>query len=77
MVSFFIPMARNMMVNVSICSLIKVQKYAGEWADDSRSGYGVYTYVNGDTYEGDWSKNLRHGQGAYTYDKTGVKVSCV
>ena len=49
--------------------------YTGEWADDSRSGYGVYTYANGDIYEGDWSKNLRHGQGTYTYSQTGVKVN--
>ena len=46
----------------------------GEWADDARNGYGVYTYVNGDTYEGEWSNNLRHGQGTYTYTKTAVKV---
>ena len=47
----------------------------GEWAEDGRNGYGVYTYANGDMYEGEWSKNLRHGQGTYTYTSTGVKVS--
>ena len=50
-------------------------QYTGEWADDVRNGYGMYTFANGDTYEGEWSKNLRHGQGTYTYSRTGVKVS--
>lgn len=54
-----------------------VYVFIGEWRDDARNGYGVYTYVNGDTYEGEWSKNLRHGQGTYTYTKTGIKVSVI
>ena len=45
----------------------------GEWLDDSRTGQGTYTYVNGDTYDGEWSNNLRHGHGAYTYVESGVK----
>ena len=49
--------------------------YLGYWAEDTRNGYGTYTYINGDTYEGEWSNNLRHGQGTYTFADSGVKVS--
>ena len=45
----------------------------GNWVDDQRHGYGVYTYPNGDTYEGEWQSHLRHGQGVYTYKDTGTK----
>ncbi len=46
---------------------------SGNWVDDQRHGYGVYTYPNGDMYEGEWQSHLRHGQGVYTYKDTGTK----
>lgn len=45
----------------------------GGWVDDQRSGFGKYSYINGDTYEGEWQNHVRHGQGIYTYAETGTK----
>ena len=59
---------------VCVCVRVLVRVRVGEWAENCRNGYGVYTYVNGDMYEGEWSNNLRHGQGTYTYADSGVKV---
>ena len=39
-----------------------------------RQGWGVYTYVNGDTYEGEWNDNLRNGQGTYTFIASKAQV---
>ena len=47
--------------------------HAGNWVDDQRHGFGVYTYPNSDMYEGEWQSHARHGQGVYTYKETGTK----
>lgn len=46
---------------------------SGSWAEDQRSGFGKYYYVNGDTYEGEWQNHVRHGKGTYFYAATGSK----
>uniref|UniRef100_A0A7S3YIQ0 Uncharacterized protein n=1 Tax=Heterosigma akashiwo TaxID=2829 RepID=A0A7S3YIQ0_HETAK len=38
-------------------------KYVGEYQEDQRQGYGVYTWPNGDRYEGEWQNNLMEGLG--------------
>ena len=39
-------------------------KYEGEWKDDRRHGYGVFTDPkSGYRYEGQWHNSRRHGQG--------------
>lgn len=53
-------------VQISSCS-------AGEWKRDTKYGFGVYYYINGDVYEGSWKKNLRHGMGSYLYASTNTK----
>ena len=35
----------------------------GEFQNDVREGYGVYTYSNGDKYTGHWKAQKRNGQG--------------
>ena len=35
----------------------------GEFRDDKRSGYGTFTWSNGETYVGEFSHNKRNGKG--------------
>ena len=37
--------------------------FEGSYVDDLRSGYGVYTYKNGDRYEGSWENDVFEGRG--------------
>lgn len=46
--------------------------YDGNWEDNDKSGYGMYTYPNGDTYEGEWKDDQKHGIGVYTYKSNGI-----
>jgi hypothetical protein len=46
--------------------------YSGEWANDQRSGFGVYSFGPrspwaGDRYSGSWLLDQRHGKGVYTW----------
>ncbi len=46
--------------------------YDGQWQDDKRWGYGVYTYgagspSDGDRYEGEWMADNMHGKGTYQW----------
>ena len=38
-----------------------VEVYEGEFQDDRRDGFGVYTYANGDTEQGQWVGGVPHG----------------
>ena len=31
--------------------------YDGDWVEDVREGYGVFTWANGDIYKGHWKDN--------------------
>ena len=44
-----------------------LERYDGEWIEDSKSGYGEYCYANKDVYKGQWSSDQRHGQGTIFY----------
>ncbi len=49
------------------------ETYEGEQLDynsTSISGYGLYSYKNGDSYEGDFVEGKRHGLGEYIYKDT-------
>lgn len=46
-------------------------KYEGEYKNDVKNGYGVYTYANGDVYEGQWQDGKKHGRGVYKYKTDG------
>lgn len=42
-------------------------KYEGEWKEDRRHGYGVFTDPKTQyKYEGQWHNSRRHGQGTMT-----------
>jgi len=42
-------------------------RYAGEFAQNARSGYGRMHYGNGDSYVGEWRDDCRHGVGELTH----------
>ena len=42
--------------------------YVGDWLDDERSGWGLYTVAScKDVYEGAWEADRIHGKGRYSY----------
>ncbi|HRF75648.1 MAG TPA: hypothetical protein PLB46_03685 [Chitinophagales bacterium] len=47
--------------------------YEGDWVEGSRSGKGVYTWVDGSTYVGDFKNDVFHGVGKYT-GATGIII---
>ena len=38
-------------------------KYEGEYKDDKKEGYGVFSWENGDVYKGNYVEDLREGYG--------------
>lgn len=46
---------------------IKGERYEGEWHDDRKHGYGVYTWDDGDRYEGQWVAGRQEGHGSYIW----------
>lgn len=42
------------------------EKYAGEWKNDKRSGFGICERSDGVKYEGEWLNNRKHGYGVTT-----------
>jgi radial spoke head protein 1 len=48
-----------------------MDSYDGNFVEGKRTGYGVYTYANGDKYEGDWIDNQKDGIGKLFYTETG------
>lgn len=34
-------------------------KYDGDWYQDKRNGYGVYTYSGGAYYKGEWKDDTK------------------
>jgi len=46
---------------------IKGERYEGEWVDDRKHGYGVYTWDDGDRYEGNWVAGRQEGHGSYIW----------
>ena len=42
-------------------------KYAGDYKDGKRNGFGVYTFTNGNKYVGEFKDNKRNGQGTLNF----------
>jgi hypothetical protein len=42
-------------------------EYVGQFKKHLRSGYGILTYVTGDTYDGQWREDEPHGVGVRTW----------
>ncbi len=40
-------------------------RYIGDWNNNTKDGFGIQIYKNGDKYEGMWGNSQRHGQGTY------------
>ncbi len=45
----------------------EVERYEGEWKDNTQHGQGTYYLANGDRYEGEWKYDIQHGQGTYYF----------
>ena len=41
------------------------RKYEGEYVNDKKHGYGIYTYPDGRSYKGQWAHGKQHGQGIF------------
>lgn len=39
--------------------------YEGEYQDDRKHGFGIYTWPDKRQYTGQWEYGLQHGQGIY------------
>jgi hypothetical protein len=42
-------------------------KYAGDYKNGKRNGFGVYTFTNGNKYVGEFKDNKRNGQGTLNF----------
>ena len=47
--------------------MVYCSKYEGDWKDDKRTGYGTYTWPDGDKYVGEYKDDERCGRGTYIY----------
>eukprot|EP00340_Litonotus_pictus_P006322 CAMPEP_0170518496 /NCGR_PEP_ID=MMETSP0209-20121228/4172_1 /TAXON_ID=665100 ORGANISM="Litonotus pictus, Strain P1" /NCGR_SAMPLE_ID=MMETSP0209 /ASSEMBLY_ACC=CAM_ASM_000301 /LENGTH=237 /DNA_ID=CAMNT_0010804075 /DNA_START=22 /DNA_END=732 /DNA_ORIENTATION=- len=43
------------------------ETYEGDWFEDKKQGYGLYTYSNGDIYEGEFFGDMHQGYGKYYF----------
>ena len=41
--------------------------YEGEYINDKKCGYGVFTWSSGNVYKGNYFEDLRHGYGEMTW----------
>ena len=39
--------------------------YVGEFQNDKKHGYGVYTWADGRMYKGGWNAGKQHGEGVF------------
>ena len=42
--------------------------YEGDYENDRKHGYGIYTWNDGKQYEGWWQNGKQHGEGIYRKD---------
>ena len=56
----------------NLCSCIKLiiiradgRKYSGEYLDDKKHGYGVFTWSDGRMYKGQWKNGKQDGIGIF------------
>ena len=48
-------------------------RYDGQFVQDKKQGFGIYTWTDGRRYEGWWHKGKQHGFGNYTNKDMVVK----
>ena len=49
-------------------------KYEGEWVNDKKEGFGVFTWADGSVYKGNYLNDLKEGEGELVYaDGTVIK----
>ena len=41
----------------------RFDSYEGEYINDKKNGFGIYTFANGDYYKGNFLNDQRHGYG--------------
>lgn len=46
-------------------------KYQGQFKNEKRQGFGIYTWKNGNVYEGEWVDGGKNGLGISTSFKLG------
>jgi hypothetical protein len=46
-------------------SCVQGERFAGQWYNGKKHGYGRYVFENGDMYDGDWKNDMAHGKGYY------------
>ena len=44
-------------------NLAVFNQYVGQFAENQRHGFGIFSYADGSRYVGDWNANLKHGKG--------------
>ena len=52
--------------------------YEGEYLNDQKHGWGVFTWADGRKYEGFWAEGKQHGEGALMYKgkcKNGIWIN--
>ena len=42
---------------------VNADSYEGEYVNDKKCGYGVFTWASGNVYKGNYFEDLRHGYG--------------
>jgi len=55
-------------------------KYAGDWKDDKRHGYGTYIWSNGSLYSGEWVDDKREGHGTRVWpnkNPPSILINCL
>ena len=55
--------ANGRVINTKVTIIIWRINFSGGWAQDQKSGLGVYSWRNGDTYSGQFLKDNFHGEG--------------
>jgi hypothetical protein len=51
---------------------VGINKYEGRFKNGLPSGFGIYTWANGDTYNGYWRNGMKQGEGTYKFKKNGI-----
>ena len=54
-------------------TLLRGNKYVGDFEDDKFHGKGEYTWANGDRYNGELKNDKVHGKGEYSFWLSGIK----
>ena len=42
-------------------------RYEGQYKNDKKNGFGIYSWKDGTSYEGEFLNDLKHGEGVVNY----------